>query len=471
MYRKFVALLASLFCFLCPHVTNASSTFQADVESYIAEKTLPLAKRQLVSYQFGDKLRLEQNRGTTYTASRWIRLPLPFAQLAEGVAPPGEPLTLQQVTATAQQWGDRVIVTDVADITIKHPVFKTACQLVALQMKETLERNTYNALMAGVQINYANGRSSRANLLSTDVMTPTETNRIWAALQTYGAPQYGEGDEEDEMVDAGAHKNNKTPAAAPHYVAITHPVVMQDMRSNSLVATAFAFSDVDRLYTNEFTEWGGFRWTHSNMVPYWTGVAQVNGTALAAGGNLATATYYIQLTASPAQTSVEQQIYQISTSLSVTGPSGAVSVALPNLANYVFNVYISTSNTAPTTLGLCSAGPVTGPMAGQATQLQGNQTVIITGIGASQVPPAAPATSVTVYPTFFLGAHAYGQVMLDDAKFFYLKDADKSDPLNQTRVVGWKVFYGTILLNQGFFARTEASSAYSGSYNSGTVTN
>ena len=98
-------------------------------------------------------------------------------------------------------------------------------------------------------------------------------------------------------------------------------------------------------------------------------------------------------------------------------------------------------------------------MAGQATQLAGNQTVIITGIGIAQTPPAAPATGLTVYPTFVFGRGAYGIVKLQNVEFFYMKDAEKLDPLNQLRVAGWKMFYGTIITNQTFFARIEAVSA------------
>ena len=59
-----------------------------------------------------------------------------------------------------------------------------------------------------------------------------------------------------------------------------------------------------------------------------------------------------------------------------------------------------------------------------------------------------------------IGRGAYAQVVLDDAKFTYLKDADKSDPLNQLRIVGYKVFYGTLISNATFMARIESVSAF-----------
>ena len=77
---------------------------------------------------------------------------------------------------------------------------------------------------------------------------------------------------------------------------------------------------------------------------------------------------------------------------------------------------------------------------------------------------------MTVYPTFFFGTDAYGQVVLDNVEYHYLSTADKSDPMNQTRVVSWKMFYGTIILNNAYMARTESGSAFSAGYTAGTAT-
>lgn len=446
---------------------NAAASFSADISNYIAEKTLPLARKQLVAYQFGDPLRLPKGFGTTYTATRYLRVPLPYAPLSEGVPPVGETMTIQQVSATAQQWGDKITITDVAELTIKHPLFVKATELTALQIAETLERNTFNTLNAGTQVNYVNTRGARASLVAGDVLNPHEINRAYGALFTLGAPRYM-GDEMTDTklsADAGGSKASSNPRQMPHYVSIMHPLVAQDMRENSTVVTAWSYSDLNRLYNYEVGEWGGIRFTLSNMVPTWTGVAQINGTAGTVGALATNANYFIKVTASDSQNQFESQVYQASAAISVTGPNGSIAVTLPTLAGYTFSVYVGTGTAAAVAnLGLTASGPTSGPMQGQATQLAGNQTVIITGIGTAQTPPAAPATGVTVYPTYIIGRGAYGQVMLDDAKFSYLKEADKSDPLNQLRVIGWKCFYGTLIQNQQFFMRIESTSAFSSSF-------
>lgn len=443
---------------------NTAGQFTSDIENFIADEVLPLARRRLVAYQFGDPLTLPKGRGTVYTATRYQRVPLPYAPLAEGVPPLGQTITLQQVTAFCQQWGDRITLSDVAELTIKHPLMHQAERLIALQIGETLDRNTFNSLMAGTQVNTVNSRGSRASLVAGDVMNVHEINRAFGALDTIGAPRF-DGDEETDTkikADAGGAKASSNPRTMPHYTSITHPLVIQDMRENGTFVLASTYSDIYRLYNSEFGEWGGVRFCSSQLCPSWTGIAQVNGSA-GNSGSLATGTYYVQVTGSDTQNQYESQIYQVSTSVSVTGPNGSISVTLPSTAGYTYNVYIGTT-TSPANLGLSPQGPIMGTMQGQATQLSGNQVVVITGTGVAQTPPAAPATGLTVYPVFIFGRGAYGQVVLDNIKITLLTQADKSDPLNQLRVVGWKSFWGTIILNQSFFMRIECLSNFTATF-------
>lgn len=446
---------------------NVSGSFAADIEAYIADKTLPLTRKQLVVYQFGDPLTLPKGRGVTYTATRYNRVPLPFAPLSEGVPPVGELMTIQQVTATALQWGDKITITDVAELTIKHPLFKKAIELTGLQVAETLERNTFNNLMGFTQVNYVNTRTARGSLVAGDVMNIHELNRAYAMLVNLGAPRFMGDEMTDAKIEAeaGGARASANPRTTPHFVAVMHPFVIADLRENQPIQYAWSNSDINRLYNSEAGEWSGIRFCWTNMCPFWTGNAAISGTGSSTGGNLGTGSYTIQLTASDTQNQYESQVYAISGTISVSGPTGVIQVTLPTLSGYTFNVYVSQAgSTTPVNLGVCAAGPTSGPLQGQAVQLAGGQTVSITGIGAFQVPPAAPGSGVTVYPNFIFGRGSYGQVMLDDVKFTYLKDADKSDPINQLRVVGWKCFYGTLIQNVQFAMRIESTSAFSSTF-------
>jgi hypothetical protein len=80
---------------LAPGLTNFSpgaggQTIANDIELHIRDEVLRIAQRQLVAYQFGQPLRIQKQSGVIYTATRYERLPLPFAPLSEGVAPGGQ---------------------------------------------------------------------------------------------------------------------------------------------------------------------------------------------------------------------------------------------------------------------------------------------------------------------------------------------------------------------------------------------
>ena len=445
---------------------NYSSSFAADVEAYIANETLPLARKRLVLYRFADPLVLPKGRGVQYQAVRWNRVPLPFASLSEGVPPQGQTMTITMVTGTAVQWGDKITITDITEMTIKHPVFEIAKELCTLAVAETLERNTHNAVVAGTQVNYVNTRGSRGALVAGDVLNIHEFNRMDGALETLGAPRFMGDEQTDkwENAESGGATASNNPREMPHYCAIVHTLCVQDVRENATFVLASSYSDINKLYNAEIGELSGIRFCSSNMVPFWTGYANTVYTVNAGtAGTLVTNTYYVIITGQDTQNQYESYIAAVSAGTSVTGPTGSLTVTTPATAGYTYNVYIGTT-TSPVNLGLSPQGPSVGPMAGQATQLPANTSITITGTGLAQVPPAAPAAGITVYPTYIFGRGAFGVIMLDEIKYTYLDQADKSDPHNQLRVVGWKFMNGTIILNNLFYGRIESTSAFSATF-------
>ncbi len=455
--------------------TNVSTTYSQDVSLFIQKEKLPLVQRQLVLYQFGQALRLEKQNGLTYQGTRYDRTNLPIAPLSEGVPPVGETIPIAIVSATAQQWGDTITVTDIADFTIKHPLFATAKDLIAMNAYETLERNTGNALMANTQINYVNTRGSRGSLVAGDVMNVHEVNRVTAALRIIGSAQFMGLLEEDAKIEAGKPSMaSKDPKGTKHYVAVARPEVITDLRENSTVSNAWANSDVNKLYNDEVGYWAGCRWTESNMLPYFVGNAAVNSgggasdegsyVANTTGGALANGNYYVQIVGMLTQLGYETMIGAITGPISVGGVgAGSITIVTPNVTGYTYLVYVDNVAT-PVHLGTSGSGPTVGPLAGQAALINPSTTVTITGIGVARTPPAAPAEDVSVYPTFFFGKDAYGQVMLDDMQFYFLDSAEKVDPLNQLRVVGWKCMWQTIILNNNFMARVESTSAFGATF-------
>lgn len=442
-----------------------SAQYAGAIVRVIDKEALEVAQRYLVVAQFADKKTLEEGHGVTWTANRWNRLPLPAAPIAEGVPPDPQQLTFTQVTGVAVQWAGRVTWTDVVDLTVpqQHNYMHLASERLGMQLAELKERNCFNALGSGTQVNYPSKRGSRAALVAGDVLDPATITRTVANMKLLGVPLWNgqTGETIQRSIDYSARQSEKTIKGVQHLVSVGNTLTLNDLANNPTVVQTWQFSDHNRLYINEIGYWRGMTFCESNMIPSWTGIAQVNGAN--GTGSLATATYTVQVTGWDTQNFYESQIYQVSADVAVT--TGGIAITTPTTPGFVYAVYIgSGTGASPTNLGLCASGPLTGPYQGQAFMLPPATAVTITGTGLFQIPPAAPTTGITVYPTYVFGQRAFAGLKLEDVKWHRLTDADKSDPHNQTRVVGYKFMDGWTILNQQFLARIESTASNTGAF-------
>ena len=67
----------------------------------------------------------------TLRVIRVNRQSLPVTQLVEGVTPATSSLALTNVDVTVEQWGLVVTLTDVLELTVKHPMLNIASDRVA----------------------------------------------------------------------------------------------------------------------------------------------------------------------------------------------------------------------------------------------------------------------------------------------------------------------------------------------------
>ena len=442
---------------------NVSSQYAGATTRVIASRALKETQRYLILYQFADKETMQHGHGVTWSAIRWSRLPLPQTPVAEGTPPPANQLSFTQVTGSAVQWAGRLVFTDVSLITTQQSLITEGSRMLGMQLAEMKERNGFVALMGGTQVNYANSVGARASLAAGDNLNPTDVNRTMANMKNLGVWLWNgqEGEDVQRSIDYTARQSEKTIKGVQHLVAIGSVFPLEDLRNNPTVVTAWQRSDVNRLYINEMGYWGGITFCESNMIPTFTGIAQVNGTN--GVGSLGTATYTIQVTGWDNQNFYESQIYQVSTDISVT--TGGINVTVPSTPGFTYAVYVGVgSGAAPANLGVTTSGPSSGPFQGQAIGIAPGTAVVITGLGSMAIPPAAPATGVTVYPLFIVGKNSFACLKLEGVSWNRLMDADKSDPHNQLRSIGWKVFEGWVIKDQRFVCRLETTASNTGTF-------
>jgi len=167
--------------------TTTYSDLSADVKTYIAAELLERAERQTVFYNFAKKEKLPTHFSKTCQFTRYEKLALPRTTLTEGTAPTATSMSVSTVSATVDQWGAVVKLTDVAELTIEHDIFQTALDLLKEQAQETINREIQEVLLAGTNVRRVNGRTTRAALQSGDVVSTTEMKILKRMLRSSGA--------------------------------------------------------------------------------------------------------------------------------------------------------------------------------------------------------------------------------------------------------------------------------------------
>jgi N4-gp56 family major capsid protein len=406
---------------------------------YISMKMIELLKKILVLEKAADQFSLENGFGKTLRVPRVARVSLPTAPLVEGVTPSTDTLVLETVNVTVEQWGLVVALTDVLELTVKHPMLSLAIERVALAMKETSEREDAEVLMAATNVTFAGTATTRATLVATDVFNTALAIAINAKLEMRGAHKY--------MDNGGYYMGFFQP---PHKASI--------LGSDATFQTASNFAKQERLMQGYVGEWMGIEWVMGNFLPVYVGVAAATTAAATAtkaqytvgtSGTLATANYQIKIVGREVTTDYERRLSVQTGNIAVTTP-GSIAVLTPTSTNYVYDIYMT------------AAGGTIAYLV--ASRIAANTVFTITTAPATTeaVAPDSPALGINIYPGFVCGKGAYGTCMLNGMSlqtFTTPKGASDSDPIAQRRKVGAKYMRKTFILDNNYIERFETSSA------------
>ena len=426
-------------------MADAYTTFAAlsndAPDVYIATKMIELLNRILVLQKVATAFPLENKNSKTLRVVRVNRLSLPTTQLVEGVTPPTNALTLTNVDVTVEQWGIVTVLTDILELTVRHPMLNIAIERTSMAMKETAEREDALVLMAATNVSYPGAVTARSGLAATDVFNTALAVTINAKLEMRGAPKY--------MPD-GMYMGIFQP---PHKAAV--------LGSDSTFQAASNFARVAKLEYGYIGPWMGIDWVLGNFLPVHVGVAAATTAAITAtkaqytvgtSGTLATGDYKIVVVGRDITTDYERRLSVPSADIAVTSP-GSIAVRMPSSVNYVYDVYMSVMH---------ATDPVAPYYLVASRQAASSTYTITTAVAGTEVTaPESPALNVSVYPGFVCGMGAFGTCVLNGMAlqtFLTPKGASDSDPLSQRRKVGAKYARKSFILDNDFLERFETSS-------------
>lgn len=417
------------------------SSFSNDaVDKHIAEELLLISEKAVIFQQLGEKAKMPEGEGKTFQYSRYNRINLPRNTLTEGTPPSSSDLSLSTVQAVADQWGAYVEISDVAQLTIKHPLLAVAMELLGHNSAELVDREIINVLLDGTSVTYGGSATARTGLAtaSTDSLTDAVCQKVVSRLRTRGAHRY-----------EGAH-----------YVGVIDPAMEQDVSQsdNSAFINASAYSNIKALFNGEIGQWRGVRWLVSNLIPTLEGVAAESYTSpTSPAGTFAGANYRITTAYYNAETGFLEKLSQ-NTAVAISALD-SLAATMPSDTDYVYKIFIGLAAGAAADVMYQGVESTYGtdfiPAAASAVVLAPPTS------GASIAGSDIPGSAKKVHFGWVLGKQAYASVDLMNLKAYVSKPmATTVDPLVQKRTVGYKLMFKPVIQNENFLERIEVLSEF-----------
>lgn len=147
--------------------------------------------------------------------------PLALTPLVEGITPEGRTMSNQDYTATLQQYGDYITITDTINETHPDNILAEASDILGENAAQTIEATRFNVLKAGVNVFYASLVSGRSNVIAPIALS--DQRRVTTALNRQNAKKI------TSIVKSTPDFNTKSVEAA--YIAVVHPDLETDIRN------------------------------------------------------------------------------------------------------------------------------------------------------------------------------------------------------------------------------------------------
>lgn len=239
--------------------TTGTSTLSAEMKTYYDKELLDEAEPELVHDQFGQERNIPKNGGKTIEFRKFSSLPKATTPLTEGVTPDGKTLTVTASTATVNQYGDYVAISDQLELTAIDNTLVETVALLGSQAGRTLDTVTREILNAGTNVMYApklaaNGTetavASRAAITTECKFTPTVVARAAAILKAANA----------KKIDGS-------------YVCIIHPYLAEELMAEAGKAwiDIVKYKDTEKIYNGEIGKLFGVRFVESTEAKIWKG--------------------------------------------------------------------------------------------------------------------------------------------------------------------------------------------------------
>ena len=223
---------------------NTLGALSAENKTFYEKALLKRLTPELVFTRYGQKKSAPKNEGTTVNFRRFNAVSPKTAALTEGVTPDGSALTVSTVTATVEQYGDYVCITDLLDMTGIDPVVTEMAQVLGESAGLAIDTLVRDVVVNGTNVQYAGGKTARKQVVSGDVMTSTEIRKAVRTLRS----------------------NNVKPLEGGYYIGVVDPATAYDLMNDTLWQDVSKYNGGQEIMNGEIGKLCGVRFIESSNV-------------------------------------------------------------------------------------------------------------------------------------------------------------------------------------------------------------
>lgn len=399
--------------------TTSAGLVPAAIQQYYEKTLLENMKPEMVHSRDAQRRTLPLHNGKHVQFRRFSPFGAITTPLAEGKTPDGQTLVETEITAMVKPYGGFVEVTDELNYYLLDDMHRETANLLSDQAALSLDTISRNALHAGMNVQYAGGRSTRGTITTSDKLTYAEIKKAVRTLK----------------------RNNVRPFPDGFYHAIVHPDTVYDLTSDSMWTDVTKYQDKSKVEKYELGTIWKVKFYESTNAMVFSPKTYLYGAVTALTASAFDATTKC-ITCSGATITEDQareltgQLVNISVTVSETETVVPACIMRVDAANKKFYLKWIPSSTS--------------------TWTTSNELKI--------KPYGGGAEGIDVLSTLIYGQNAFGSIELGGTGknvsiIFKLPGSSGAlDPLDQRGTIGWKVKgFCTVILQDDFIVRIEHS--------------
>lgn len=247
-------------------VTYAVNNFY---DRLLLERAVPT----FIHNRFADVRDIPQGNTNIIKFRRYTNLVAATTPLVQGVTPTGSQLSITDLTATVQQYGDYVTLTDFLEMTTLDPVMNETANLQGDQVGDTLDQLTRNVLVAGTNVYYASTATARNQITASMKFTVVEAKNVVKILKENKAKRI------TEMIDPST--GIATQGIMPAFIAFVHPDTTRDLKDDANFKQINTYPRPEQIMADEVGSIDELRCIESTNCQIFSAAGASNGV----GGN------------------------------------------------------------------------------------------------------------------------------------------------------------------------------------------